>query len=50
MTQPDGIEPVTAGYSIYPRDGGWRVWCLRTNADATVDENAPAGTTVGTFA
>ena len=20
MTQPDGIEPVTAGYSIYPRD------------------------------
>jgi hypothetical protein len=34
MSRPDGIEPVTEGFSIYPKDGGWRVWCLRTDADA----------------
>lgn len=31
---PEGIEPVTEGYSIYPKGDGWRVWCLQTNRDA----------------
>lgn len=31
---PAGMEPAAESFGIYPKGGGWRVWCLRTNSDA----------------
>lgn len=31
---PDGFEAAAPSFGIYPKGGGWRVWCLRSNMDA----------------